>query len=92
MDKQTTLDKLIAAQPTADLVLNHGYLPQGSSMVVNTLNDIHKSTYGVGVQLYCSNCVVEMFKRLYNHLKPQLIEELTTKENGSRTTKKLKKS
>ena len=90
MTNRDILDKLIAAQPTADLVLNHGYLPQGSSMVVNTLNDIHKSNYGVGVQLYCSNCVVEMFKRLYNHLKPQLIEELTPKKDVNRKTKKVK--
>lgn len=92
MDKAITLDKLIAAQPTADLVLLHGYLPQGSSHVVQSLNEIHKTAYGHGEQLYCADCVVRMFKRLYNHLKPQLLAELTPKEEVKPKSKKSAKA
>lgn len=91
MDKQTILDHLIAAQPTADLVLIHNYLPQGSSHVVGQLNQIHKQLYGRSVMLHCSSCVVDMFKRLYNHTKPNLINELTIKENVIRKTKSNRK-
>lgn len=90
MTKQQQLDILIAAEPVADLVLKHNYLPNGYSNVVNQLNDLHKTVYGKGVLTYCSSCITDMFKRLYFHYKHQLIDELTPKENASRKTKKTK--
>ena len=88
--KQSQLDKLIAAQPVADLVLQHNYLPQGNSHIVSSLNELHKTVYGRGVMLHCSSCVTDMFKRLYFHYKHQLIDELTPKENAKGKTKKVK--
>ena len=90
MDKQTILDKLLAAEPVADLVLKHNYLPQGNSHVINELNEIHRQLFNKGVMLHCSSCITDMMKRLYIHVKPQLINELTPKENGKGKTKKIK--
>ena len=90
MLKQVHLDKLIAAQPVADLVLQHNYLPQGNSHVVSSLNEIHKEVYGRGVMLHCPSCVIDMFKRLYFHYKNELIAELEPVQVGKRQTKKVK--
>lgn len=88
MDKQTILDKLIAAEPVAKLVLEHNYLPQGNSHVINELNEIHKKIFNKGVMLHCGSCISDMIKRLYIHVKPQLINELTPKEVEQPKTKK----
>lgn len=90
MDKQKHLDSLIAAQPVADLVLKHNYLPQGNSQIVSSLNEIHRQVYGKGVMLHCNSCITDMFKRLYFHYKNELIAELTPKENAKGKTKKVK--
>lgn len=87
MTKQQQLDILIAAEPVADLVLKHNYLPNGYSSVVNQLNDLHKTVYGKGVMLHCSSCITDMVKRLYNHTKPQLINELTIIQDANGKTK-----
>ena len=90
MDLQTKLDKLIAAQPVAELILKHNYLPSGNSHIIKSLNELHKEVYGKGVMLHCSSCITDMVKRLYNYTKPELIKQLTPKEDGKRKTKKVK--
>ena len=92
MDNQTILDRLIAAKPLAELVLEHDYLPSGNYNTVVQLSEIYKHLYKGNVQLHCGNCVKEMFVRLYKHYYPDAIKETEVKQmsNGERKTKKVK--
>lgn len=80
MDQKDILDKLIAAKPLADLIIEHNYLPSGNYNVVVSLSEIYTYLYKGKVQLHCPSCVREMFIRLYHYYYPDLIKELTPKE------------
>jgi hypothetical protein len=92
MDDKTILDKLIAAKPLADLIIDHNYLPSGNYNVVVSLSEIYTYLYKGNVQLHCPSCVREMFIRLYHYYYVDAIKELKPKENGTRQTKSNRKS
>lgn len=68
---------LIKHKELADLVLNHGYLPNGSAGVVHELNTIYMSLGHRKVDNFCPACIKEMFSILYNIHLPRLIAEET---------------
>lgn len=90
MDQKDILDKLIAAKPLADLIIDHNYLPSGNYNVVVSLSEIYTYLYKGNVQLHCPSCVREMFIRLYHYYYPDLIKEFKPIENAKRQTKKTK--
>lgn len=91
MDQKDILDKLIAAKPLADLIIDHNYLPSGNYNVVVSLSEIYTYLYKGKVELHCPSCVREMFIRLYHYYYPDLIKELTPKEDATRKAKSNRK-
>jgi hypothetical protein len=55
-----------------DLVINHGYLPNGSNAAVMELDAISVSYGHRKTDLYCPACVKELFKRVFETYLPRI--------------------
>ena len=55
-----------------DLVINHGYLPNGSNAAVMELDAISVAYGSRKTDLYCPNCVKELFKRVFETYLPRI--------------------
>jgi hypothetical protein len=55
-----------------DLVINHGYLPNGSAAAVLELDAISVAYGHRKTDLYCPHCIKELFKRVFETYLPRI--------------------
>lgn len=82
MNNERILSRLKEHDGLFELAINHGYLPQGSSMHVADLNNIHNEAYGAfeNLKTCCSGNSFMFIKKMHN----LYIDLLEWEENGNK--------
>ena len=77
----TEIELIKENQDVFNLVLNHGYLPNGYSVIVRELDKIWTRIDGRSTKLHCSSCIIDLFKNLNYEYNNQPKQDANGKKN-----------